>query len=113
MDLKYLGYRTALVFIDVKGGKAKDIGENLLAKYDKNVVNASTRINSTNNLCLKVIYYGSEELHYLLEEVKAIPLVTKVDWSEEVMILGDNIAEIIKNTLINKLETIQAPKVLV
>jgi DNA-binding Lrp family transcriptional regulator len=113
MDLKFLGNRTALVFIDVQGGKAKEIGEELLRKYDKNVVNASTRINSSNNLCLKVIYYGSEELHYLLEEIKAISSITKVDWSEEVMLIGDNISEIIKNTLAYKLETIQAPKILV
>jgi DNA-binding Lrp family transcriptional regulator len=103
MDLTLLGYRTAQIFVDVQGGKAKEVGEELLKKYDRNVVNASTRINSSNNLCLEIVYNGSEELHYLLEEIKSIPLVGKVDWSEQVAILGDNISTIIKNTLSDRL----------
>jgi len=113
MDMTLLGYRTAQIFIDVQGGRAKETGEELLKKYDRNVVNASTRINSTNNLCLEVVYNGSEELHYLLEEIKSLPLATKVDWSEQVMLIGDNLSSIIKNTLTDKLDRIHATKILV
>ena len=111
MDLSLLGYRTALVFVDVKGGKAKETGEELIKRFDKNIVNASTRINSTNNLCLEVVYNGSNELHYLLEEIKALPLATRVDWSELVMMVGDNSVKIMENTLGDKLEEIQTPKI--
>ncbi len=113
MDMTLLGYRTAQIFIDVQGGRAKETGEELLKKYDRNVVNASTRINSTNNLCLEVVYNGSEELHYLLEEIKSLPLATKVDWSEQVMMIGDNLSTIIRNTLSDKLDKIQATRLLV
>jgi DNA-binding Lrp family transcriptional regulator len=104
MDLTLLGYRTGHIFIEVKGGKAKETGEELLKRYDRNVVNASTRINSNNNLCLEVIYNDSEELHYLLEEIKALPVASKVEWSELVVMLGDNMSKILKNTLGDRLE---------
>jgi len=112
MDLTKLGYRTAQIFVDVQKGKAKETGEELLKKYDRNIVKASTRINSSNNLCLEVVYNGSDELHFLLEEIKALPLATKVDWSEQVMMIGDNLSAIIKNTLADRLNEIQASKIL-
>jgi DNA-binding Lrp family transcriptional regulator len=111
MDLTVLGYRTAQIFVDVQRGKAKQTGEELLEKFDKNIINASTRINSNNNLCLEVVYSGSDELHYLLEEIKALPVAAKVEWSEQVMVVGDNLATIIKNSLAAKLEEMQAPKI--
>lgn len=103
IDLKQLGYRTAQIFVDIQGGKAKEVGEELLQKFDRNIVSASTRINSSSNLCIDVLYNGSEELHNLLEEIKSIPLAAKVDWSEQIMILGDNTSKIIKNTLSDRL----------
>ena len=113
MDMTLLGYRTAQIFIDVQGGRARETGEELLIKYDRNVVNASTRINSSNNLCLEVVYNGSEELHYLLEEIKSLPLATKVDWSEQVMMIGDNLSSIIRNTLTDRLDQTQATRIVV
>jgi DNA-binding Lrp family transcriptional regulator len=111
IDLTLLGYRTAQIFIDIRKGKAREVGEKLLEKYDRNIIKASTRINSSNNLCLEVVYSGSDELHNLLEEIKSIPVTRAVDWSEQVMVLGDNMITIIKNTLADRLEQsqIQAP----
>jgi DNA-binding Lrp family transcriptional regulator len=104
MDLSLLGYRTAQIFIDVQKGKAREVGEMILEKYDRTVIRASTRINSSNNLCLDVVYNGSDELHNLLEEIKSIPVANKVDWSEQVTVLGDNLTGIIRNTLADKLD---------
>ena len=112
IELSRLGFRMAHIFVDIQGGKVKETGEHLLKKYDKNVVRASTRINSTNNLCLEIVYNGSDELHYLLEEIKALPVATKVDWSEQVMIIGDNLATIIKNALSDKLGEVKVPKII-
>ena len=113
MDLTLLGYRTAQIFIDVQKGKAREVGEKILEKYDRTVIRASTRINSSNNLCLDVVYNGSDELHNLLEEIKSIPVANQVDWSEQVMVLGDNLTTIVRNTLADKLEQyqFQPPKI--
>jgi DNA-binding Lrp family transcriptional regulator len=113
MDLAFLGYRSALIFVDVQRGKAKQTGEELLKRFDKNIVNASTRINSNNNLCLEVVYASSDDLHYLLEEIKSLPVAAKVDWSEQVTVIGDNLAKIIKANLTDKLEEMQAPNIFV
>ncbi|MDR4490971.1 MAG: Lrp/AsnC family transcriptional regulator [Candidatus Nitrosocosmicus sp.] len=107
MDLSLLGYRTAQIFIDVQKGKAREVGEMILEKYDRTVIRASTRINSSNNLCLDVVYNGSDKLHNLLEEIKSIPVANKVDWSEQVTVLGDNLTSIIRNTLADKLDHYQ------
>jgi DNA-binding Lrp family transcriptional regulator len=107
MDLSLLGYRTAQIFIDVQKGKAREVGEIILEKYDTTVIRASTRINSSNNLCLDVVYNRSDELHNLLEEIKSIPVANKVDWSEQVTVLGDNLTSIIRNTLADKLDHYQ------
>ena len=99
MSLNQMGFRTALIFVDVQKGKAKETGEQLLKRYDHYILRASTRINSSNNLCLEIIYDNSEELHALLEEVKAMPLTTSVDWSEQVYSIGDNISSVVNFAL--------------
>ncbi len=104
MDLVQLGFRTALILVDIQKGKAKETGEKLLKKYDKYIIRASTRINSSNNLCLEIVYYNSKELHFLLEEIKALPLATSVDWSEQVFLIGDNVSNIINFILSKKIK---------
>ena len=110
MSLSQLGFRTALIFADVQKGKAKETGEKLLKRYDNYILRASTRINSSNNLCLEIIYANSEELHALLEEIKAMPLTTSVDWSEQVYPIGDNISSVISFALTRKLKELETSK---
>ena len=110
MSLSQLGFRTALIFADVQKGKAKETGETLLKRYDNYILRASTRINSSNNLCLEIIYSNSEELHALLEEIKAMPLTTSVDWSEQVYPIGDNISSVVSFALTRKLKELETNK---
>ena len=110
MSLSQLGFRTALIFADVQKGKAKETGEKLLKRYDNYILRASTRINSSNNLCLEIIYANSEELHALLEEIKAMPLTTSVDWSEQVYPIGDNISSVVSFALTRKLKELETSK---
>jgi len=110
MSLSQLGFRTALIFADVQKGKAKETGEKLLKRYDNYILRASTRINSSNNLCLEIIYANSEELHALLEEIKAMPLTTSVDWSEQVYAIGDNISSVVSFALTRKLKELETSK---
>ena len=104
LNLNQLGFRNALIFVDVQKGRAKETGEKLLKRFDKSILRASTRINSSNNLCLEIVYDNSEDLHFLLEEIKAIPWTSKVDWSERVYSIGDNTSNIINFALSQKLK---------
>ena len=110
MSLNQMGFRTALIFVDVQKGKAKETGEKLLKRYDHYILRASTRINSSNNLCLEIIYDNSEELHALLEEIKAMPLTTSVDWSEQVYPIGDNISSVVNFALTRKIQELETSK---
>jgi DNA-binding Lrp family transcriptional regulator len=110
MSLIQLGFRTALIFADIQKGKAKETGEKLLKRYDKYILRASTRINSSNNLCLEIIYNNSDELHALLEEIKAMPLTTNVDWSEEIYPIGNNNASVVNFALSRKIKELEVRK---
>ena len=110
MSLMQFGFRTALIFADIQKGKARETGKKLLDRYDKYILRASTRINSSNNLCLEIIYNNSEELHTLLEEIKAMPLTTNVDWSEEIYSIGDNISNVVNFALTRKVKELETRK---
>ena len=111
LNLNQMGFRSALIFVDVQNGRAKETGENLLKRFDRSILRASTRINSSNNLCLEIVYNNSEDLHFLLEEIKAIPWASKVDWSEQVFSIGDNVSNIINFVLSQKLKTLERQEV--
>jgi hypothetical protein len=54
------------------------------------VISVSTRIDSLHNIICHVIYHDSEELHKLLENVKAIPYVVTSEWSELVKVVEED-----------------------
>ena len=110
LNLNQMGFRNALIFVDVLKGKAKETGEKLLIRFDRSVLRASTRINSSNNLCLEIVYDNSEQLHFLLEEIKAMPWTSNVDWSEQVNLIGDNVSNIINFALSQKLKASERQK---
>jgi DNA-binding Lrp family transcriptional regulator len=111
LNLDQMGFRNALIFVDVLKGRAKETGEKLLKRFDRSILRASTRINSSNNLCLEIVYDDSEQLHFLLEEIKAMPWTSNVDWSEQVYSIGDNVSNIINFALTEKLKASERQKV--
>ena len=106
LNILQYGFRYADVFVDVAKGEAKEVGKMLVNKFDKNILKASTRINSSNNLCLQIIYKESEELHNLLEHIKRMPTTFKVDWSEMISIVGDNTVSLISNLLMEEIDNL-------
>jgi hypothetical protein len=65
--------------------------EHILKNHgDNNVISVSTRINSMHNIICRVIYHDCEELHKLLENVKAIPYVVTSEWSELVKVVEND-----------------------
>ena len=47
------------------------------------------------NLSARVVYKSSDELYNLIEGIKAIEYVTRVQWSEVAEVIGDNNSEVI------------------
>ena len=61
----------------------------------------STRTNSEHNVAAQIIYNDTAELHNLLENIKSIPCVTSLQWSEMVEMIGDN-SQLVITAFFNK-----------
>jgi uncharacterized membrane protein YhiD involved in acid resistance len=90
IDLKASGGKMGDIVVNVEKGKSKEVATNILKKYKSNVMSVSTRINSEHNLAAQILYNDTAELHDLLENIKSIPYVTSLQWSEMVEMIGDN-----------------------
>ena len=111
LNILQYGFRYADVFVDVAKGEAKEVGKMLADKFDRNILKASTRINSSNNLCLQIVYKESEELHNLLEYIKRMPTILNVDWSEMISIVGDNTISLISNLLMEEIDNLDKKQI--
>lgn len=89
LDVHGLGWRNAEILMLAGNGSADRMAQELIEKFD-NVIGTSTRINTTSNLAAYVGFRNSDELHELMEKLRAMPNVTSLEWSEIVRETGDN-----------------------
>ena len=89
-DYKGFGGRIGDLIVNVDKGKSKEVAQNLLKKYKNNVVSCDTRINSMHNVAARIIYKNTEELFEIIESIKTMDYVDRVQWSEMVEVIGDN-----------------------
>jgi hypothetical protein len=64
------------------------MAQELIEKFDK-VIGTSIRINTEFNLAAYVGYRDSTELHELMEKIRAMPNVSRIQWSEVVREKGN------------------------
>jgi DNA-binding Lrp family transcriptional regulator len=95
LDITKRGLRTGMILANVERGKAKEVAKMILERHKSNAISSTTRINDQNNVIAEIIYNNSSELHNILEQVKEIPYVSSVTWSELVEVIGNNDAPII------------------
>jgi hypothetical protein len=97
MDISRLGWRQADLLISVEQGDSEEMARRLLDTYRGNIVATSLRIGDPEiNLMAQAFYKSTEELHSLIEGIKAIPLVKSVDWSEIVKVVGADSGHIVE-----------------
>jgi DNA-binding Lrp family transcriptional regulator len=90
INLTSIAGKMGEVFINVDKGKSREVAKRILTKFKDNVMSVSTRINAKHNIAAHIMYNDTAELHNLLENIKAMPFVTTLEWSETVEIIGDN-----------------------
>jgi hypothetical protein len=83
-----LGWRNAEILMFVENGTADRMARELIEKYD-NITNTSIRINTKTNLAACVGYRNSDELHELMEKLRAKPNISNLEWSEIVRETGN------------------------
>jgi DNA-binding Lrp family transcriptional regulator len=100
IDITKLGWRLADLSISVEKGRAKKTAQELVGSRRNNVIVASPRIGDPIvDIMANVFYKDSQELHDLIESVKAMPNVTHVEWSEIVEITENNMPYMIDRVL--------------
>lgn len=88
LSVQALGWRNAEILMLVEKGKADYIAHELLEKFE-GVIGTSIRINTEFNLAAYVGYRDSNELHELMEKIRAMPNVNHIQWSEVVREVGN------------------------
>jgi DNA-binding Lrp family transcriptional regulator len=96
INFRQLGWRTADLLIHVKNGNCEQVAETVLSKYRDFIASTSLRIGSPEiNVMAHAFYLDSQDLYNLVENIKSIPEVTEVEWSEVVKVLDSNNTSII------------------
>ena len=94
-NYKSFGARVGDLIINVDKGRSDGVAQSILKKYKNNVTYCHTRIDLTHSVLGHVIYKDTEELYYLIENIKAMEYVNSLSWSETVNVIGDNNSEVI------------------
>jgi DNA-binding Lrp family transcriptional regulator len=100
-NYKEFGGRVGDLIINVNKGKSDHVAQSILKKYKNNVTYCHTRIDLTHSVLTHIIYKDTEELYYLIENIKAMEYVNSLSWSETVKVIGDNDSEVISSFLIS------------
>jgi DNA-binding Lrp family transcriptional regulator len=122
LDAKQFGWRTADILITVEKGDCVEIANRLLTEdigvgltsdiskvinKDDNispgprVIESSLRIGDpVVNVVTRVIYKSSDELFHIIQEIKKMPNIARVEWSEIVKVVGRNNALVLTDSIL-------------
>ena len=122
LDAKQFGWRTADILITVEKGDCVEIANRLLTenigiglssdiskiinKGDNispgpRVIESSLRIGDPAvNVVARVIYKSSDELFHIIQEIKKMPNIARVEWSEIVKVVGRNNALVLTDSIL-------------
>ena len=100
IDLSTFGWRIADLLIGMNnGGDPHSTASNIVQENSKNIVSASLRIGSPEiNLGAQIRYKSSQELHQILQNIRALDNIYRVEWSE-----------IVEEIAIDKVDVFQIP----
>ena len=94
LNYKSFGARVGDLIVNVDKGKSDEVAQNILKRHKNNVVYCHTRIDLVHSVLAHVIYKNTEDLYYLIEDIKAMQYVNGLSWSEMVNVIGDNNSEV-------------------
>jgi DNA-binding Lrp family transcriptional regulator len=122
LDAKQFGWRTADLLISVEKGDCVDIANRLLTEnigigpssdisktIDKadntspgpRVIESSLRIGDpVVNVVARMVYKSSDELFHIIQEIKKMPNIVRVEWSEIVKVVGRNNALMLTDSIL-------------
>lgn len=100
LDMSLFGWRIADLMIELEKGDPFSISKNIIQNNSKNIMNASLRIGSPQvNMVAQICYRSSKELHHILQGIRALEKVGRVEWSEIVQVISKNDTSTFQNIL--------------
>jgi DNA-binding Lrp family transcriptional regulator len=91
LDLGQLGWRIADLLIGIDKGDPRSTAKNIIQENSENIMSASLRIGSPEiNMVAQIHYRSSQELHQILQNIRALENIGRVEWSELVEEIGND-----------------------
>lgn len=82
------GLRPVQFWVKVEGGKADEVANHIFDKYD-NVLSATIQMNALSNVGALAYFNNSEEIFWMLEAIKSMKYVERVEFAEIVNVVGE------------------------
>jgi len=89
------GLRPVEFWVKVEGGKAEEVVNHIFGKFD-NVLRASIQMNTISNIGILAYFNSSEEIFNMLEVIKSMKYVNRVEFAEIVKVVHERQANFFK-----------------
>jgi DNA-binding Lrp family transcriptional regulator len=87
IDLKKHGFRTGEITVLPKSGASKEIADEILSKYRKNILSISVKIDGSVIMTVSIYFKTTDEIHDMMEGILSIASVEWVKFAETVEIM--------------------------
>jgi DNA-binding Lrp family transcriptional regulator len=88
VDMNLFGWRIADLLIEIKQGEPHLVANNVIEQIGKNFMSGSLRIGSPQiSMVIQICYKSSNEILRILQDIKAIERIGRVEWSEIVQMI--------------------------
>jgi len=101
IDVSAFGWRIGDIQVDVGKGKSEELAE-LIFRMFPNILDVSLRINSTASVSARIFYRDIRELDNALEQIKCLPFVKDVAFSEIIKMVRARSIGTMKDVFANK-----------
>ena len=83
LDLGIFGWRITDLIIGIDKGDPHSTARNIVQENSENIMSTSLRLGSQEiNLGAQIRYKSSQELHQILQNIRALDNIGRVEWSE-------------------------------
>ena len=88
VDMSLFGWRIADLLIEIKQGEPHLVANNVIEQIGNNFMSGSLRIGSPQiSMVVQICYKSSNEMLRILQDIKAIECIGRVEWSEIVQLI--------------------------
>lgn len=101
IDVSAFGWRIGDIQVDVGKGKSEEMAE-LIFRMFPNILDISLRINSTASVSARIFYRDIHELASAVEQIKSLPFVKDVAFSEIIKMVRARSIGTMKDVFANK-----------